>query len=331
MDNQLQNKVSIIIPIYNGEKVLERCLDSIVNQNYKEWELILVNDGSKDRSLDICMRYSKNDERIHVIDKNNEGVSATRNRGIQEATGEYIQFVDCDDYVSKDYLENMVMCLETKKSDLVIGGYTRFKHGKTTKCTPKPMELKGVSDIAEHFFELYNHWFLNTPWNKLYKRDKIKSGYPLDLSLGEDLIFNLEYLKQCEHVSVVDEAGYQYQIIENSGSLAEQFREDRFGNSMYLHNQIIDFAKCYLNMTDEKQWKDESFVKQIRFAMTSLMRADNLTQKKKKQMMNQWAEIEEVKAAYRRCTELSKKDIIFKICVCHGWTGFLRILMKVAG
>lgn len=331
MDNQLQNKVSIIIPIYNGEKVLERCLDSIVNQSYKNWELILVNDGSKDRSLDICMKYSKNDERIHVIDKENEGVSATRNRGIQEATGEYIQFVDCDDYVSNDYLEKMVMCLKTKKSDLVIGGYTRFKHGKTTKCAPKPMELNGVLAIAEQFFELYNRWFLNTPWNKLYKRDKIKSGFPLDLSLGEDLIFNLEYLKQCEHVSVVDEAGYQYQIIENSGSLAEQFREDRFENSMYLHNQIIEFAKSHLKMNDEKQWKDESFVKQIRFAMTSLMRADNVTSKKKKQMMNQWAAMEEVRAAYSRCTELSKQDTIFKICVYHGWTGILRILIKVAG
>ena len=95
-----QQKVSIIVPIYNGAKVLRRCVDSIVKQNYENWELLLINDGSKDESIQICTEYAKKDNRIKVIDKENEGVSATRNHGISEATGSYVHFVDCDDYVT---------------------------------------------------------------------------------------------------------------------------------------------------------------------------------------------------------------------------------------
>ena len=115
-------KVSIVIPVHNGEKVLRRCLDSILGQTYRDFELILVNDGSGDSSESICRKYMEQDSRIKLISKEQEGVSATRNRGIEEAVGEYIQFVDCDDYLASDYVETMVTEIEKKQADLVIAG-----------------------------------------------------------------------------------------------------------------------------------------------------------------------------------------------------------------
>ena len=99
------NKVSIIIPVYNSEKYISKCLDSVLNQTYKNIEILVINDGSKDNSIDILREYEKKDDRIVVIDKENEGVAKTRNQGIKKATGDYIMFIDNDDFIDEDYVE----------------------------------------------------------------------------------------------------------------------------------------------------------------------------------------------------------------------------------
>lgn len=326
----MKKMVSIIVPIYNGERVLKRCVDSILRQSYMEWELLLINDGSKDESLQICTTYGQMDNRIRVIDKTNEGVSATRNRGMAEALGEYIQFIDCDDYVAEDYLQHMVSVMEQEDADLVIAGYTRHKAGSITENFPKEAVFQGKQSFAGMFFELYNRWFLNTPWNKLYKRECITSEFPLELSLGEDLLFNLDYIKNCETIAVIEEVGYQY-CIENQASLAIQYREDRFENGMYLHQQVIEFAKDYLGMTSENQWQDEAFVKGVRFSMTNLMRAENIDTSYKKGKIAEWVKNSEVKAGYQRCEHLSKQDRFFGVLVRQEWVGLLYWIIKILG
>lgn len=326
----MRKTVSIIVPIYNGASVLKRCIDSILRQSYTEWELLLLNDGSKDESLQICTTYAQMDNRVRVIDKTNEGVSATRNRGIAEALGEYVQFIDCDDYVAEDYLQHMVSVMEREDADLVIAGYTRHKSGNITKNFPKEAVLHGKQQFAEVFFELYNRWFLNTPWNKLYKKEYIVSDFPLELSLGEDLLFNLDYIRKCETIVVVGEVGYQY-CIENQDSLAIQYREDRFENGLYLHKQVLEYVKDYLGMTSEKQWNDEAFVKGVRFSMTNLMRAENVDVPCKKRKIAEWVKNSEVKASYQRCEHLSKQDKIFGILVRHECAGLLYWILKILG
>ena len=323
-----QQKVSIIVPIYNGAKVLKRCVDSIEKQTYENWELLLINDGSKDESIQICTEYAKKDDRIKVIDKENEGVSATRNRGISEATGSYVHFVDCDDYVTKRHLEDLVTELEKTEADLVISGYTRHKGGQIDIFTPDRKVLQGKEQLATCFFELYNRWFLNTPWNKLYKKEKIDKEFPVELSLGEDLLFNLVYMKNCDRIAVVSEAGYQY-CIENDNSLAFQYRKDRFENALLLHEQVIKYAKEYLEMTDENMWQDEAFVKGVRFAMVNLVRAkdvDKITQKRK---IEEWTNHPEVRVAYKRCGRITKKDQIFKLLIQFRCSGMLYRLLRI--
>ena len=322
--------VSIVVPVYNGEKCLARCVESIVSQTYKDWELLLIDDGSKDQSLSLCKEYESKCSNIRVIHKENEGVSATRNRGLQEAKGTYIQFVDCDDYVEKDFLEQMVLSMEQNEADFVVAGYTRRKDGTITRNCPNPQVLTGKKEIAASFFVLYNQWYLNTPWNKLFRREKIVAGFRKEISLGEDLLFNLEYLKQVDKLVVIAHAGYQY-CIENQQSLAIQFREDRFENTLFLHNALIEFVKEELGMVESAEWNDIAFIKGIRFSITNLMRADTVSAKKKKEYIKNWISNEEVKAAYGRCTSLEKKDEILKILVQRNAFHIIYWMMRLAG
>ena len=119
--------ISIVVPIYNSEKWLEKCVKSLINQTYQDIEILLINDGSKDRSLEICNEYAKKDNRIVVIDKENEGVSATRNLGIKKAQGEFIQFVDSDDYADVQMCEKLLNAIENV--DLVVCGLKVWKRG----------------------------------------------------------------------------------------------------------------------------------------------------------------------------------------------------------
>lgn len=320
--------VSIIVPIYNGEKTLSRCVKSIMEQKFIEYELLLINDGSTDRSLEICYELEKSDKRIRVMDKANEGVSATRNFGIKEARGKYIQFVDCDDYVAKDYLDCLVKALEKEQADLVIAGYTRHKNGKVTKRVPQPLTFENLNAFSKEFFNLYNQWFLNTPWNKLYRKEKIVDKFPLNMSLGEDLLFNLHYLKYCEKITVIDHAGYQY-CIENENSLAIQYRKDKFENSMLLHEKVLAFSKEVLGLNEEEQWNDITFLKEIRFSMKHLVRSSTVSKKEKKEQIKAWLQIKEVKASYGRCKQLSKPDCLLKVLIEQEWVEFIYILLSI--
>lgn len=319
-------KVSIIIPIHNGENVLKRCLDSILKQTYKDFELILVNDGSVDSSEHICRKYMEQDSRIKLISKEQEGVSATRNRGIEEAVGEYIQFVDCDDYLASDYVETMVTAMEEKLADLVIAGYTRRRDGQVVENLPNPAFYATKLEFAKDFFKLYNCWYLNTPWNKLFRRECIKEYFPLNRSLGEDLLFNLEYMRNVEQIAVIACGGYQY-CIENENSLGIQFRADKFSNSMDLHRQVLTFAREELELLDEEDWEDITFLKEIRFSITNLVKSNQVSKGEKKAYIRFWCTEEEVKQSYKRCHNLEKKDWILKQLIVRGCVGCIYPLI----
>ena len=315
MEKSLQ-KVSMIVPVYNGAKTLPRCLDSILGQTYENIEVLLINDGSTDDSEKICREFAEKDSRIHVISKENEGVSATRNRGIEEAAGTYIQFTDCDDYLAKDYIENMVNAMELHGADIVIAGYTRWKEDNGTVKQPETIFYTDKTEFSGQFFHLYNRWFLNTPWNKLFRREKIHCGFPMDMSLGEDLLFNLAYLKECETIQVCSCAGYQY-CMEDGNSLGIQFREDKFANSLYLHEQVLAFVRDTLGMTSEEEWKDETFLKEFRFSITNLLKVEDMDEQRKKEWILSWSGEEEVRKSYLRSRVSALPDKLLRWLVLH--------------
>lgn len=218
--------ISIIVPVYNAQKYIKRCVESIVNQSYQKWELILIDDGSKDDSSLICDELKQTDSRIHVVHTVNQGASAARNRGLDEATGDYITFVDADDWVEPNHLEVLVnqidsdvdLCINSFIADLYYGSRPyQYKEVKTQD---------NIESINAFFTILLQHsQFL---WNKLFKSNIIKDNhirFNTNISLGEDNIFILEYLNYIRGLSASSVCTYHYdQIDENPFSLGRRKR-----------------------------------------------------------------------------------------------------------
>ena len=210
--------VSVIIPVYNVEKYLERCLDSIINQTYQNLEIILVNDGSPDNCGEICDKYALKDGRIRVIHQKNSGVSAARNNGIAQSCGEYIVFVDSDDYVSSDYIRNL---MDISDADYVASGcYVQTKELAWNEWHNREITLR-IDDIRTTP-ENINYVPTGTVWAKRYKRSilqRISLQFNTIISRGEDTLFNAEYLLGCQSISVLDISDYYYCYSPNAATL----------------------------------------------------------------------------------------------------------------
>lgn len=216
--------VSIIIPVYNAEATLRRCVESILNQEYTEFELILVNDGSSDGSGDICEEYAKQDSRVRVIHKTNSGVSDSRNQGIEAAQGEYIQFVDADDWITADATKLLVREASQEHCDLVITDFYRVIGKRVSrKGSIKESGLLTREELAECMMESPADFYYGVLWNKLFRRDIImEHGIRMDkkISWCEDFLFNLEYILYIRNASVLQVPVYYY--LKTEGSLVSQ-------------------------------------------------------------------------------------------------------------
>ena len=217
MDYQ-KGLVSIVIPVYNGEKYLSRCLDSVIAQTYSDIEIILVDDGSRDNSVEIANEYSAKDHRIRVITKSNTGVSDTRNTGIKAASGEYTAFADCDDYVDSDYVDHLVSIM-SDDVDMGICGW--IKENSNGEFKDKCVLIDDTYDRDTAFAKLVS---MSGPQGynigKIFRTDKIISNNVLNdktLSLFEDLVFCCDYVKVCNKVRVnTSYCDYHYVLYDNS-------------------------------------------------------------------------------------------------------------------
>lgn len=246
--------ISIIVPVYNCEENLERCIQSIVNQSEPDIEIILVNDGSTDRSLKICNAYAKKDERIRVISQENGGVSKARNTGILAAKGTYLQFVDSDDYIHKDMCKILKKVMEVKEPDLIIAGFHHLYLGRDiVKCPDKEMHCKTKEEFGDYFLELYEQGFLNMPWNKLYKKEQVVELFLEDISLGEDLLFNLAYLKRADKVSMVCEPLYYYIQERGKANLSLGKGEDKLQLAKKFCQTVEEFYHHTLHRQGEEE------------------------------------------------------------------------------
>ena len=220
----MQPMVSIIVPIYNAEQYLRRCVDSILNQEYTDYELLLVNDGSTDASGDICEEYGDQDPRVIVIQKENTGVSDSRNRALERARGKYLQFLDSDDWITPDATRLFVRAAEEYGCDMVISDFYRVVG---ERLSPKgDIEEEGVltrEEFAAHMMENPADFYYGVLWNKLYRRDIVeehKLRMDTDISWCEDFMFNLEYIRYAKVFYALHAPIYYY--VKRKGSLASQ-------------------------------------------------------------------------------------------------------------
>lgn len=208
------DKISIIVPIYNVESYISKCIESIINQTYENIEIILVDDGSKDTSGHICDKYAEKDNRIKVIHKENGGLSSARNAGLDICSGKYIGFIDGDDWIAHNMYELLISMIKEFNCDIAICGYRETIESKECFTLRK---LKNVyldnNSLWEEIFGKLN----NAAWNKLYKKDLIGNlRFPLNIIHGEDLIFNLLYLRKCKNGAINRTECYNYLKRENS-------------------------------------------------------------------------------------------------------------------
>lgn len=213
----MQNeKISIIVPVYNVEKYLPRCVDSLLNQTYSNLEIILVEDGATDSSATICEEYQKKDNRIKVIHKTNGGLSDARNKGIKIATGEYIACVDSDDYVTEDMYEILLKNLKETNAAISVGNYKMVADGEEKKeeRTHTYHVIENKPDMIANLLE--NSYIQNYAWNKLYKRELFKEiTYPYGKKM-EDLGTTYLLFDKCSKIVYTKDIVYYYYQREDS-------------------------------------------------------------------------------------------------------------------
>lgn len=240
--------LSIIIPVYNAENNLRKCLDSILNNNLiKDFEVILINDGSNDSSASICKDYSQKFENITFIDQTNQGVSKSRNIGLSRSKGKYITFIDSDDYVEKDYIQNILNIVNNVDSDVYIfNSYiidnVKYKNNKSVKFNKD--FVNGENDMRSVKKLLFSAK-LNAPWDKVYRADIIKNNkiqFPEHLNLGEDFVFQLQYFLHVRKSYFLSKKLYNYQL--NSSGLSGNSKSKKgIIAYKYLFKEILRFCE----------------------------------------------------------------------------------------
>jgi len=242
-DNKNTDKISIIVPIYNGEKYLKRCIDSIISQTYKNIEIILVNNNSKDNSLAICKDYKVIDNRIKIFQATNIGISYARNIGIKNSTGTYIGFVDCDDYIEKSmYMDLFNAMVESKDIDLVICGFVnKNEDNEIIKIQKVANGIINLQNPAKEFMSLYAKYgdIEGYTWNKLYKKSVIvenNNQNDIELKIMQDLVFNCEYFLNCKKIKLIDITPYNYFSYPSSN--INKIKKSHFNNKIKVYEKI---------------------------------------------------------------------------------------------
>lgn len=234
--------ISIIMPIYNAEKYVCETINSILNQSFNNFEVILVNDGSVDRSGQICDEYSKKDTRIRVFHIENNGPGNARNYGISLAKGEYIQFVDSDDELARDMLEQLINCITNEPSDIVVCGVKKMNFLKQETIHSLSTRVSLDRDIKKDFIKLLKMGLAFAPWNKLYKKeiiDKYKIKFNNELRLGEDALFNIDYFSKANKVYIFEKPLYIY--FQRTSSLTNKYNNEKERIQILLYNKLMDF------------------------------------------------------------------------------------------
>lgn len=241
--------VSIIVPVYNAELTIQRCIDSICAQTYSDFELILINDGSSDSSGVICDKYASIDSRIIVINKENAGVSSARNAGLRYASGVWITFVDADDEVTPYYLENL-MYNSAEGVDLVISYSTIVApNGKIITIENYPTAMVS-NDTFSVMFEKYEMNWHTAPWSKLFRRSIIVENNLLfceQMHIGEDALFLYSYFLVSDKIKMVGNADYLYYAYNNN-SLTK--RVNSVESELLSYNKIYDVVDKLIRMKD---------------------------------------------------------------------------------
>lgn len=240
-------KVSIIIPVYNAEKYLKKCLNSVINQTYNNVEIICVNDGSSDSSLQILQEFERKDKRIIVVDKKNGGVSSARNAGLKVSSGEYIMFLDSDDFLDLDTVYFCIKNVMDLSVDIVRVNYKKVYHNINIK-SPKYFKMDKIliypfQNIAEQIFE--NDKYCSACETMIRADIAKKFCFCDDISIGEDFLYFVECLFSSKKIYISNSCKYNYVLNKNSAT--QKFDDDKYINAIKGLIKVVNTIELILN------------------------------------------------------------------------------------
>lgn len=270
-------KISIIAPVYQVEKYIGQCIESVINQTFKNFELILIDDGSKDKSGNICDEYAKRDKRIHVVHTENKGAASARNRGLDLATGKYIAFVDGDDYLAKNMLDKLYKVITQENCDVVVCDFLNL-HANPDKDFSLQLSDSKVSgrEILSHLKNQKNYGVWTIVWNKLYKKEILKDLRFPEGKYFEDEIFSDQLYLRCNEVQVISDVLYYHRVLETSTMNTQKIRN-------YL--DLIDAFQLRINLYLENRLPDDEIYKVLIYMLepyTKCAKADFMGNDKEK-------------------------------------------------
>ncbi|MCU0082033.1 glycosyltransferase family 2 protein [Streptococcus danieliae] len=267
--------LTIVVPVYQVEKYLERCIDSILNQNYQDYEIILVDDGSTDRSPEICDEYAEKFEQIQVVHKENGGLSDARNTGIEKAKGKYLLFIDSDDWLASSCLEELMPILEKRDVDLLCFARQFVKSEKESLSSVQSPELRVVTGY-EAYLEMMQHgWVTGFATDKIFKKS-LFSEHSIEFPVGhyyEDLGVLYRLLLSSQQVVLTNQV-YYYYFIDNPNAITASWTESKFLD-MFIFYKNVHHSEIVKNklQPEDQNFTDAYYVNGLIHILSSIYKA----------------------------------------------------------
>ena len=312
--------VSVIMPVYNVEEFLAKCIESVLDQTLTDLELFVIDDGSTDSSGKICDQYAKKDRRVKVIHKENGGAPTARNAAIDQATGEYMYFIDSDDWIEKDYLEKMYQLAKKYHADLVVTGFLMeyYQNGKfvtySTSC--KDAIYKSQSDFRKNAYKYFNNSLLSLAWNKLMRREIIaKNNLRFPDTKWDDHHFNMEFLMDVNVVVVSSMAKYHwYRSRKGAETMINYSDPNMFKKRVEHYEHVLKLYKHWGLENDSKSIDaiDSYFIGRVFQCIQELADNKDLNRKEKRKKIKSILNDKYTRKALKTAKSLSFK---FKILV----------------
>ena len=336
----MKPKVSIVVPIYNVEKYLKNCVDSLLNQTLEDIEIILVDDGSPDKSGEIADEYLRNEKRIKVVHQSNAGLGPARNSGMAVATGEYIGFIDSDDWTQPEMFERLYEAAVLENADIAVSGHQEFTNGRVTKTKIHPLAgttIRTKQEIESVRKNLYGHSteddvveaFPMAVWIAVYRRKIIEDNNLLfEEILSEDTIFNLSAYKCAKTITFIDRTDYCYRK-EGQPSITQSFSDNKL---LRYQKFLMTLSNMANNETDE-DCKMRVKRMAIDYCRSYVGLVDNSGDsfKKKKEHIRKFAHTEEIKQYWEGypIDVLPIQQRIFHLMIEKEWYGIAIIMNRM--
>lgn len=330
-------KFSVIIPVYNCADRLHISVESILQQTYGDFELILVNDGSTDNSLDICNEYASKDGRVKVLNQKNSGPSVARNTGLKYVSGEYVVFCDADDCLEIEALEKIIKEIRNNddKCDIVFYGYYDcvMENGgivKGNKHIYNHLVFNSNKELKEIYNDLNDINFTYPVWNKAYRLQFVresKAEFPVGVNIAEDYIFNLKLYTKAERTIVISECLYNY--IQHSESITTRFQESKINSAEYVYEYAVEVMKKW--NPDMVNCIHNAYLRDISVYINNMFNRDvNLSISKKIELVRSVIRKESVRKCIKDVKCFSFRNKIICMLIKYKMSLLLLVTGKIA-